>query len=67
MIGVWKTDQGQSQEILEELKGWWWGVSNEMLDRSNPSSASLGSSSAPVAGQGTVAGGAGAGPALQQV
>nr|WP_199813887.1 hypothetical protein [Streptomyces sp. NRRL S-325] len=38
VIGVWKTDQGQSQEILEELKGWWWGVSNEMLDRSNPRS-----------------------------
>ncbi|MES4830618.1 ABC-three component system protein [Streptomyces anthocyanicus] len=37
VIGVWKMDQGQSQEILEELKGWWWGVSKEMLDRSNPS------------------------------
>ncbi|GGT44055.1 hypothetical protein GCM10010271_54960 [Streptomyces kurssanovii] len=37
VIGVWKTDQSQSREILEELKGWWWGLSKEMLDRSNPS------------------------------
>jgi hypothetical protein len=36
VIGVWKTDQGQSQEILQELKGWWWGISKEMLDRSGP-------------------------------
>lgn len=36
VIGVWKADQGQSQEILQELKGWWWGVSKELLDRSGP-------------------------------
>ncbi|MFE6699292.1 ABC-three component system protein [Streptomyces sp. NPDC057718] len=35
VVGIWKNDK-QSQEILEELKGWWWTVSHEMLDHATP-------------------------------
>ncbi|MFJ3221576.1 ABC-three component system protein [Kitasatospora sp. NPDC086801] len=35
VVGIWKHDQ-QSQEILKELKGWWWAVSLEMLDHATP-------------------------------
>ncbi|MFD6080398.1 ABC-three component system protein [Streptomyces hydrogenans] len=35
VIGIWKNDD-QSQAILEELKGWWWNVSLDMLDHANP-------------------------------
>ncbi|WP_328678006.1 MULTISPECIES: ABC-three component system protein [unclassified Streptomyces] len=41
VIGVWKTHESQAQDILAELKGWWWGVSKEMLDRLGSSRPSV--------------------------
>lgn len=36
VVGVWKTHESQGQDILAELKGWWWGYRRRCLTARAP-------------------------------